>query len=65
MFRKKKVILPYINDCILRYEFLNETKNPIDFDNFTNSIEGMRELYAIFLKKQNIKYDINSKLYLL
>jgi len=37
-----------MSDTIFRYEFLNETKEPIDFDNFTKTVEGMRELYGIF-----------------
>ena len=33
-------------------QFSNETKEPIDFDNFTKTAEGLRELYSIFLKKK-------------
>jgi hypothetical protein len=61
---KKQFSYKGMSDTIFRYEFLNETKEPIDFDNFTKTVEGMRELYGIFLKKQNIKYDIHSKLYI-
>lgn len=63
IFFKKQISYKGMSDTIFRYEFLNETKEPIDFDNFTKTVEcppllslsSSLSCGALFFKCQPIK----------